>query len=288
MSEGRNPSLPRLLAPDRPQTKGEARGYRVVKLLLGVDASGNPKLEEEQLFEGEGTHIYLAELNGSDSVSVKLDLPGAGWIEMEEGDVLSREFTRFWARSNSRFGDASSGFKTLGGPCEATFYVSIGPMIVRAPKKYGLRAGFFTVGGTATTVGVDAFGGFATQYAALFPKGKPAFLKYGGTILIRNVDPAVSLYVYSGTVGSFASGGGVYPDETTSLEIPAGVTQPLLIENRLANLTHPDGAGRANTLVIARSAAAASNPKFTVTCSRMIFDFSDAESISGGLRGLPL
>ena len=144
------------------------------------------------------------------------------------------------------------------------------------------------MGGVATTAGVDAFGGFATQYAALFPKGLPAYLKYGGTLLIRNRSVADNLYIYMGTVGSFASAGGVYPDETTSIEIPPGVTLPMLIENRLANLRHPDGANRANTLIAARAAAAGGNVAFTVTPSRMIFDFSDPESISpaSGLVGL--
>jgi hypothetical protein len=278
-AEGRSPSLARVREPDRPEQQGARRGYSVVKLELQRNVSGTPTLVDQQEVTAMGTHIYLAELNGSDSVSVKLDVPGAGWIEMEEGDIVSREFTRFWIRSNSRFGSSANGFRTLGGPCEATFYVSFGPMILRAPKKYGFRSGFFTVGGVATTIGVDAFGGFATQYAALFPKGLPAYGKYGGTILIRNRDTTNAIYVYMGTVGSFVSASGVYPDETTSIEIPAGVTLPLLVENRLANLRHPDGANRANTLIVACATGA---PPFTVTPSRMIFDFSDPESIPAG------
>jgi hypothetical protein len=281
MSEGRSPSLPRVRTPDQPERQGERRGYNVVQLNLERDAAGNPVRKNEKEVSGFGTHIYLAELNGSDSVAVKIDVPGAGWITMEEGDIVSREFTRFFVRSNSRFGDAANSFRSLGGPCEATFYVSVGPMILRAPKKYGFRSGFFTVGGVATTTGVDAFGGFATQYAALFPKGLPAYLKYGGTLLVRNRSAVDNLYIYMGTVGSFASGGGVYPDETTSIEIPPGVTLPMLIENRLANLRHPDGANRANTLIAARSTAGA-NVAFTVTPSRMVFDFSDPESIPPG------
>jgi hypothetical protein len=279
MSEGRNPSPARLREADKPEQQGERRGYNVIKLGLRRDTAGNPVLKDQEEVSGFGSHIYLAELNGSDSVSVKIDGPGAGWIEMEEGDIVSREFTRFFVRSNSRFGSSANGFRSLGGPCEATFYVSVGPMILRAPKKYGFRSGFFTVGGVASTIGVDAFGGFATQYAALFPKGLPAFGKYGGTLLIRNRDAALAIYVYMGTIGSFVPGSGVYPDESTSIEIPAGVTLPLLIENRLANLRHPDGANRANTLIIA---SASGTPAFSVTPSRMIFDFSDPESIPPG------
>lgn len=284
-NDGRNPSLPRIREPDRPERQGEARGYNVVKLLLKRDASNNPLKTLQEEISGFGTHIYLAELNGSDSVAVKIDVPGAGWITMEEGDIVSREFTKFFVRSNSRFGDSANSFRSLGGPCEATFYVSVGPMILRAPKKYGFRSGFFTVGGTATTVGVDAFGGFATQYAALFPKGLPAFGKYGGTMLVRNRHATASLFMYMGLVGSFVPGSTVYPDETTSIEIPAGVTLPLLIENRIANLRHLDGANRANTLIMA---TATGTVPFTVSLSRMIFDWSDPESIppNSGISGL--
>lgn len=284
MGEGRNISPERLRSPDQPERKGETRGYSVVNFNVRRDVSNNPLRETEREVNGFGTHIYLAELNGSDAVAVKIDVPGAGWVEMEEGDIISREFTRFWIRSQSRHNDVNS-FRTLGGPCEATFYVSVGPMILRAPKKYGFRAGFFTVGGTAGTTGTDAFGGFAAQYAALFPKGVPAYGKYGGTILIRNRDAANAMYVYQGVPGSFVSASGVYPDETTSIEIPAGVTLPLLIENRIANLRHADGANRANTLVIASVGGAV---PFTVTPSRMIFDWSDPESIpaASGITGL--
>ena len=287
MSEGRAPGLPRIIPPDHPQAQGERRGYSIVKLLIERDASGNPFKRLEKEVTGRGTHIYLAELNGSDSVAVKIDVAGAGWITMEEGDIVSREFTRFWVRSNSRHGDVNS-FNTLGGPCEATFYVSEGPMILRAPKKYGMRAGFFTVGGSATTAGVDAFGGFAAQYAGLFPKGVPAYMKFGGTMLIRNRSASDYLYVYSGVVGSFGSGGSTYPSEVTSLEIAPGTTLPLLVENRIANLRHPDGAGRANTLIMARASTASADVPFTVTLSRMIFDWSDAESIvpGSGVTGL--
>lgn len=283
MGEGRHPGLARLREPDRPEQQGERRGYSTYRLDLRRDQSGNPLRENEQLVNGYGTHIYLAELAGSDSVSVKIDVPGAGWVEMEEGDILSREFTRFWVRSNSRFGDVNS-FRTLGGPAEATFYVSTGPMILRAPKKYGLRAGFFGVGGTATAAGVDAFGGFATQYAALFPKGLPAFLKYGGTMIVQNRSATDTLYLFQGAVGSFNSGSGLYPSEVTSLQVPAGSTLPLLVENRIANLRHPDGAGRLNTLVAA--AATGKTVDFTITLSRMIFDWTDPESITGGVTGL--
>lgn len=284
MAEGRHPGLPRVRLPDQPERQGERRGYKVVKLQFAADASNI----RQQEITGEGTHLYLAELAGSDSVSVKLDVPGAGWIEMEEGDIVSREFLKFWARSNSRF-MFDNGKVAFGAPCEATFYISIGPMIVRAPKKYGLRSGFFTVSGVATTTGVDAWGQFATQYTAALwgatVKGKPAYLKYGGTLYVRNQSTTDSLWMYQGIPGSFSSGSGVYPSELTAIEVPPGVTQPFLIENRLANLAHPDPAGRAVTLVIAKSTAAGT-VNFQVLASRMIFDFSDAESIGGGVPGL--
>lgn len=269
-----------------PERQGERRAYRVVKFALQRDSSGNI-ITRPQEFKGLGTHLFLAELTGSDTINVRLDVEGAGWLAMEEGDTVTREFTTFWVRSNARF-NGDDSFNTLGGAVSAIFYVSDGPLLFKAPKKYGLRSGFLTVGGLATSVGVDAFGGFATQYAALFPKGDVDFFRYGGTLIVRNRDAASSLFLYMGTVGSFAAGGGVYPDETTSLEVPPLTTMAFQVENRLSNIRHPDGANRLTTLVAAKIGAG--TVAFTVTCSRFGFDFTDPECIppGSGLASLDL
>lgn len=263
---------PASVPPDLPQNQAERRGY-VIDIFEGL---GAPQTEAPKLFETAGTHLYLEELVSSDIINVRFDSDQAGWIEMEEGDTVVREYNRFWVRSNSRF--VVAPFDTR---VRAKFIASIGPTVLRAPKKYGFRSGFFTVSNTATTAGVDAFALFATQYAALItPAGsRAAALKYGGTIVIDNRDLANDVYFYMGVAGGFVPGGATYPSILTACRVPANKSIAIVFENSIYNLNRAPG----TTLVLATGAGTAA---VGVTLSRFSVDYTDPASIASG-SGIP-
>lgn len=273
------PALERVIPPDSPSRQGLRRAYNVNR--FQPDATGR----YVQRFEGVGTHIFLAELTGSDLVYVRT-AEGMPWVPMDEGDTLVREFLWFEALSVSRFGDALNGYRALGGPTEATFYVSTGPLILKAPKKYGIRSGAPVTSVVASATGADFLANFAAQYAGMFPKGLPAALRYGGSIIVRNTDAADSAYLYFGVPGSYQTGApGTYPDSNTALELPALTTMVLQVENRIANLRHPDPSSRATTLVVASETG---TPLVQIMLSKCNFDWSDPESIPAGSGISPL
>lgn len=270
---------PHDLPPDLPQNQAERRGYKV-EIFEGL---GAPQTEAPKLFETEGTHLFLEELESSDVINVRFNDEQAPWLEMEEGDTFVREYQRFWVRSNSRF--VIAPFDTR---VRAKFVASIGPTVLRAPKKYGLRSGFYTVGGTATTAGVDAFAGFTAQYGGLLtPSGaRPVAMKFGGTVIIDNRDLANDLYFYMGVAGAFVPGGASYPSILTACRVPANKTIAAIFENSIINLTRTSASPAAAgvTLVIATGAGTAA---FGVTLSRFAVDFTDPDSILAG-SGIPV
>jgi hypothetical protein len=259
-------------APDFPQNQARTRSYRIERFSPFVDGAG--VVQYIRAFDTEGDHLYLEELNGSGIVSVCLDNLENGWIEMEEGDTITREFQRFWVRSNSEGSSAP-----WDSDVEAKFIASYGPVVDRAPKKYGFRMGTIAISGTTPGPGaVDAFGNFLAQYGAQFgPPGRVAALKFGGTILFDNRSATDDMYWYFGDPGSFAGGGGVYPSEDTATRIPAGKQIAFVFENRAVAVFHPQMNVSNITLCIADITAAVD---FTITLSRFALDFTDPETLA--------
>jgi hypothetical protein len=257
-------------APDRPHVLGPRVGYR-------IETFKNPEANDrvfEQHFPGYGTHIFVQELNGSDPIYIRLDKEDAPWIEIEEGDTVVREFDEFWVRSNSRFEIFQPQAQV-----RARLVVSDGPCVLRAPKKYGFRQGFYTVGGTASDIGVDAFELFGAEYGiGVFP----AVMKFGGILVIDNRDTTNDMYAYIGIPGNYLAGSipaQPYPQQFTSLRIPANQAVSLIFENRIVNMVSPnnDGPGNGNTLVLACETGLTAD--FAVTVSRFMLDLADPECL---------
>lgn len=261
----------RVLEPDMPERDAAARGYSVERFAAFADNRG----DNGSLYEVTGDHLFLEELNGSDIVQVRLDSDRNPFITMEEGDTIRRPFQRFWVRSNSR-----NLFVDTINPVEAKFICSLGPVIYKAPKKYGMRGGMFSTGGTATDAGVDAFANIPSQYPSI-GNSRVAVMKFGGTVIIDNRDTANDLFFYFGIPGSFSSGGGAFADEFTASRVPANRIQAYIFENRIQNLHHkyplPGGSfADGVTLILACSTGLTAD--YVLTLSRFVIDYTDPES----------
>lgn len=166
---GSQPSGAETFAPDRSYT-------RIYWIGGGNNSTNNPKT-----FPYEGDHLTITKVVGA-AVWVRLNQKNS-FIEVREGDVLIRDFNEvtFYTLANAVTG---TGQKQVA---EVEAYVSTGPLLVRAPKTYGVRGRPYM---KMMTVGVNGI-----SIPDLLAQNTPSFFKWGGELLIKNTDPGNTLYL---------------------------------------------------------------------------------------------
>jgi len=131
----------------------------------------------EKQYEHSGDHLFVAEHNAGDAVWIKLSSRRNPWIRVEQGDTITRAFSRFWVRGKIE-GDEVSNFH------QTVFYVSHGPLLDRPAQSFGLTRGFitfqFTIAGAARLKALLPAGFVGTQSVG----------RLGGQLILSNMDAA--------------------------------------------------------------------------------------------------
>jgi hypothetical protein len=230
----------------------------------------------DQVFEVSGDHVHVHELIGCASIGISTD-GGKRYIPVREGDTVKRRFTKLKVRF---LGDAQMPNATEpglnSGAVEALFLVSWGEAIVRAPKRIGFHPGFPAVRMNATTTGVDILSAFTTTNAKM---QNGATLKFGGQIVIKNLDAISPCYIYYGAAGDYATGGGS-PRPTRDYAFELGPRETLILdcESRMVNVQRSlvnDG----NVTASICAACEAGTVAINVLVSRWAVDADEAESV---------
>ncbi len=173
-----------------------------------------------QEFDAVGDTLLLDELVGSEALYVKLGDWGNPWVRLEEGDSLTRRFTKVWV-TIAAAPDSAFANLTTRAPVEATFLHSWGPLKRKGSKSYGFRRGFKSFQGTASTVEQSVF----TPIISLVPGVSLVFGKRGGRLLVRNSDRFNTLKIRHGVVGVLGAEGywELYPGESETFPLAGRV-----------------------------------------------------------------
>lgn len=271
--------LRRETTPQEDRDSKRRRAYSIVRFTPDYIAGGSTTKTKDKYFPFPGDHLTVLEVIGSDTLTVRLgsarDSSQKLFIPIRQGRVLKREFEGFYVRAMSL--RRNSLLPTIEP--SALFGVSYGPLVdFEQTREYGIRSGPFAWAGTATTAGVDMFANMGTIYPALATFGFPAVMKYGGTLWIKNLDMANTLYVYMGdNANAFNVIPGQYPTEDSSMEIEPRDEKELRFEC-MANTQVYDTANGAGIFKTLYAACSAGTCKFKVTASRFAIDGSEPES----------
>lgn len=203
-----------------------------------------------------GDNLTLLELIGANSVGVRLG-KGRKFMPVSEGDTIKRDFQDFTVR---HFGPVSKGnLVAIAWPdfpfedVIATFLVSYGEAIVKPAKRPGFSAGFYTWKGLATAAGVNIADSLRDLTNYQTDLSTPTLGKHGGTILIRNLDLAASLFLYNGA-NVFDPAGVTEPSPASAFEIRAGETLSLNLKGRHTKMRLASLAGTVAFNIMADSA----------------------------------
>lgn len=201
--------------------KDRRRAYEVVEVvLLNTSVSNGVRQQDSLLQRFPGDHLYLRELSGATAVGVRVR-KGGKFIPLHEGETITREFEDFTVR-NLTWDDrvVFGGYPGKGAqPIVATFVVSYGQAVLPAEKRPGFKGDLPAWRGTATPAGVAILDGLLLNPNYPLGTTDPVLGKNGGTIIIRNLDFAASIFVYSGLPATFDSTAVGEPSPNTSFEI---------------------------------------------------------------------
>jgi hypothetical protein len=197
----------------------KAQNYKIVKLLLPLlDQINLTFTRKTPPIKLSGDTITVMAIEGPHSIGISLNA-GQQYIPVREGDILTREFSEFRVAS---FGSVPPLGVPIGTASDVergsfttiTLAISYGRLIEQAFFKPGFT-GQFPIG-----VGAAATTGTPIQSVFRGPENNvpSQILKYGGTMLLRNLDPLNSLFMYYGSGGDFNPAG--------SAVQPAGAGNP--------------------------------------------------------------
>jgi len=249
-------------------------GYMVIR--YNADAvNGDGLIERDQTFQIPGDHVHVIELVGADVIGIATGAKERGFIPLHAGDTFRRPFDRFTIRNYARRG----GALTLGGSpraqASALLLVSFGPVLSREfPKPKDFHAGFPTWQGVATTDGVDVFTNIPFGWTAVGVLRVVNPMRFGGTLLLKNLDMASPIWIYSGAGTEFRQPGvnDANPSALHSWRLDAGETLTLVSES---SLRHVNGNGSISTVCAACDAGAA--PRFSCMLSRYVNAIEDPD-----------
>lgn len=280
--------LPRLRPADADASPAEqarverARAYSIQRWSGQLDAAAQRVTLVDTEYEVPGDHIHVLELIGSDSLAIATRQRDRTYdfIPVREGDTIRREFDMFTVR-NLSIPDIT-GIFPVG---EAKFLVSHGEVLTRLPRPHEFGAGMASATGVATPGGVDLFdnafsgAGSGTPHASYIPPGlRASFLKYGGTLRVKNKDLASPLYIGWGAVGNGFQA-------LNTWEIDPGAIDELEVPGRMSFAKHSISSV-ANAFLTLCAYCDAGTITYKVLVSNMGFDGSDEESGTSYRRGL--
>lgn len=173
--------------------------YQVIKHSIGLGA----QFPLQKVYETTGDHLYVSEINGANSVWLKIGERANPWIRVVQGDTITRPFNRVTIRSKIE-GEEVSGFQTV------ILYSSTGPLINRQPLSYGLTRGFVTLSAALTTT-PQRLGLFLAANPFPARDGLMSLGKLGGSLHIANRDTIETAFFGLGTYSSIPSLGQMYP-----------------------------------------------------------------------------
>lgn len=179
------------LRPTERRSNRDPSQYGVVKFVS--KNVGNRVVANPDPYPFSGDHIYINTISGSGHIQIKLDSFDNPWIDVYEGFTISREFKRFYIRD---VGHNSTLFPTTS----AVVYYSYGPLVIPAPKGYGIRGGFSTWLLQATNMAYTRF----SEINSVFVETNNYYFQ-GGSVLIKNTDSVSTLYLlnHSSLVNAF-------------------------------------------------------------------------------------
>ena len=205
--------------------------YQVLRYVIPTgDGVGSPD-GYTKIFQVSGDHLYVAEINTSRTIYVKLGPVTNPWIRVQRGMTIKRTFDQVRVTTAETLAFAND--PPLPND-DAIFYTSRGSLL-EDEGSY-----------TESTVTPVAFGGLITPGGLGFPQrlfdpmgalpaGRLTVGKVGGYIQVFNVDVANTMSVYSplSPIGSAANMGGFILLPGQSVTIPlkgrvydAGINDP--------------------------------------------------------------
>jgi len=181
-----------------------ARNYSIFRIVLPDFSTGFLERITKPI-KTSGDHLTVLSIEGPHEVGIAINR-GNQYLPIEEGTVITREIVELSVKAFVGIQPSGGlGLPTIfevafGSFVEVTFAVSWGPLLTFPPRHVpGLRGQFPMGRGTATANGVrilDIFRGPSHNWPV-------QILKRGGTLLIRNLDLAATLYLYHGVGGDF-------------------------------------------------------------------------------------
>lgn len=93
-------------------------------------------------FPVSGDHLFIAEINGSFPVYVRLGEAGLPWIRLRRRMTLSRKFSELWFRTMEPAQVAGPAFSSLYSETDVLVYASWGQLIVDPGEEEALEEGF--------------------------------------------------------------------------------------------------------------------------------------------------
>jgi hypothetical protein len=194
-----------------PAELNEAQVYTVIKHTVTLGAS--TPFEKE--YNATGDHLYVAQIDLGNAVWVKVGNRRNPWIEVMQGDTITRPFTRFWVRCKIE-GEEEGSF----GSC--LFYVSSGRLLDRAPKTYGLRRAPGIINATLSAVSASTLSGLlATQYPAR--QGLQSVGRFGGPLYVANMDVTNRIFMGSILNGIQSAGYPIMPQTSVRFDLDSSM-----------------------------------------------------------------
>jgi len=202
-----------------PSHQAEQRGERYYSRRWSLIRSNDGVLLRDQRFDGVvGTHLYVDALHSPVPIGIRVGTDSNPFIPVQEGDTIVRpQFNGFTVRhlgpDNPAAGTGEALIRAQGN---ARFYISLGPLFFRAPKRrLGLRRGFEVIQIKRTGAGSFDLGNILAQVAGDLTSGanvgRGAHLYLDGGFALRN-DDAVRWMFWWGIEGeadrTFPSPGG--------------------------------------------------------------------------------
>lgn len=218
----------------------------------------------ERLFAASGDHLYIAEVNGSDPIQVRLGEAVNPWIRIRPGMTLKRPFTKFSIRPcNTNFSALlSGGGGMIRGSTDVLLYVSKGPLVEEAEPAPGLEQDFATQSGTFTgTVDLRTLftNSVGSQYWPTVGKSRQ------GILIIKNTGLVTPFFIHSGSAGLPAGLG---------FKLDAGETISFRLNQRLGSPAR-DGL---------RLSVAAGVGAYSILISPLEYDTSDPSQLNRNME----
>jgi|SwirhirootsSR2_FD_contig_111_263309_length_6336_multi_5_in_0_out_0_5 hypothetical protein len=227
------PSIRSVTPIDEPIGDDRETQYKIMRIVVTQNATVFNTDEASRIrritdpIKVSGDHITILAVDGQDFIGLSLNRQQ--YIPVRQGQTIRRRFTEFRLRT---FGYLNGGPVPIAVPqglfmmpTEVTLAVSYGPLVQTDFRATGFKMGCPKFRGTATVGGVTIFGGMNSG-----PSNNSVphqILKWGGTMLLRNLDGAASLFLSDAPPTFFSpdTAWEIFPGEVLSLDAESRLSQ---------------------------------------------------------------